>query len=103
MAMFETDGMDYKRKHSRESILIKSEIMVDGDWHDCKILNISTGGAKLQAGKHIGHGIEIFLQIGKFGRISATVAWQNGGELGVKFTRDELEVAELLMGLASYG
>ena len=101
--MLETDGIDYKRKYSRETILIKSEIMVDGDWYNCKILNISTGGAKLQIDQHIGHGIEIFLQIGKFGRISATVAWQNSGELGVKFTHDELEIADLLMGIASYG
>lgn len=101
--MLETDGIEYKRKYTRETILIKSEILVDGDCYNCKILNISTGGAKLQTDRHINQGIAVFLQIGKFGRFSATIAWQNNGELGVKFTHDELEITNLLMGLASYG
>ena len=101
--MPESDEMENKRKDTRESILSKAKIMVDGDWHNCRILNISTGGAKLQIDRHIDRGIEVLLRIGQFGQFSATVAWQQSGEIGVKFTHDALEMAGVIMGLASYG
>lgn len=101
--MLETDGMEYKRKDTRESIPAKAKLMADGDWHTCRILNISTGGAKLQIDRRIGHGTPVSLEIGEFGQFSATVAWQQGSEVGVKFTHDALEMAAVIMGLASYG
>ena len=98
-----SDGMEYKRKDSRETILTKAEIMVDGTRHSCRILNISTGGAKLEIDRHLDRGIEVFLQIGKFGQFRATVVWQQSGEIGVKFSHDAAEMANVIMGLASYG
>lgn len=101
--MLDSGEIEYKRKDTRETILSKAKILVDGDWHDCRILNISTGGAKLQIGHHISHGIAVALQIGDFGQFGATVAWQQSGEVGVKFTHDAIEIAGVIMGLASYG
>ena len=101
--MLEHSGIEHKRKDTREAILTEAKIMVDGGWHNCRILNISTGGAKLQTDRHISHGIAVSLQIGKFGQFGAIVAWQQGGELGVKFTHDASEIAGVIMGLASYG
>lgn len=101
--MLEPGGIEYKRKDTRESILTEAKIMVDGDWHNCRILNISTGGAKLQIDRRISHGMAVSLQIGKFGQFSAIIAWQQSGEVGVKFTHDALEIAGVIMGLASYG
>ncbi len=101
--MLEPDSTEYKRKDTRESILTQARIMVDGDWHNCRILNISTGGAKLQIDGRIGHGTPVSLQIGEFGQFGATVAWQQDAEIGVKFTHDALEMAAVIMGLASYG
>lgn len=98
-----SNRMENKRKDTRESIRTKAEIMVDGIWHNCKILNISVGGAKLQIDRHIDRGVAVLLQIGKFGQFSAIVAWQQSGKIGVKFTHDESEMAGVIMGLASYG
>ncbi|MFZ2301689.1 MAG: PilZ domain-containing protein [Gallionella sp.] len=101
--MLEPDGTEYKRKDTRESILTQARIMAGEGWHNCRILNISTGGAKLQTDRRIGHGTAVLLQIGEFGQFSATVAWQQDTEIGVKFTHDALEMAAVIMGLASYG
>lgn len=101
--MLGSGEIEYKRKDTRETILSKAKILVGGEWHDCRILNISTGGAKLQIDRHISHGITVSLQIGDFGQFSATVAWQQSGEIGVKFTHDAVEIAGVIMGLASYG
>ena len=98
-----SDGKEYKRKNSRETILTKVEIMVDGNWHSCRMLNVSTGGAKLQFDRHINRGLEVILRIGKFGQFTATVVWQQSDEIGVKFAHDALEMASVIMGLASYG
>ena len=101
--MLETGGMECKRKNARESTRTQARIMVDGNWHDCRIVNISTGGAKLQIGWRMSHGIAVVLQIGSFGQFDATVAWQQDGEMGVRFTHDAGEMAGVIMGLASYG
>ena len=101
--MLEPDSAEYKRKDTRETILTQAKIMVDGDWRNCRILNISTGGAKLQIDGRVAHGTPVSLQIGEFGQFGATVAWQQDAEIGVKFTHDSLEMAAVIMGLASYG
>ncbi|MDD2915329.1 MAG: PilZ domain-containing protein [Gallionella sp.] len=101
--MLDQNETQYQRKDTREGIFTQAKLMADGDWHSCKIMNISTGGAKLQIDRRFNHGTAVSLQIGEFGQFSATVAWQQGEELGVKFTHDALEMAGVIMGLASYG
>lgn len=101
--MHDQNDTQYQRQDTRESILTQAKLMADGEWHNCKIINISTGGAKLQIDRRFNHGMAVALQIGEFGQFSATVAWQQGAELGVKFTHDALEMAGVIMGLASYG
>lgn len=95
--------MEYQRKYTRETLSTDARIQADGDWHNCRILNISVGGAKLQTDHAVSHGIAVLLQIGQFGQFCATVAWQRNGELGVKFTHDAIEMESVIMGLASYG
>ena len=99
--MLDSGETEYKRKDTRETILSQAKILVDGEWLECRILNISTGGAKLRIDRHVNHGIAVTLQIGGFGQFGATVAWQQSGEIGVKFTHDAIEIAGVIMGLAS--
>lgn len=101
--MLGTDGKEYKRKYARESTSIQATLMVDEDWHDCRILNISVGGAKLQIDRRLGHGVAVVLQIGNFGQYNAIVAWQQEDEFGVNFSHNAEEMGDVIMGLASYG
>jgi hypothetical protein len=97
------DGIENKRRNTREKILTHAEILINDDWYDCRILNISVGGAKLLLDRQIDRGLAVILQIGQFGQFNVTVAWQQSGELGIKFNHDALEMAGVIMGLASYG
>lgn len=96
-------GAANTREHDRRTVLVEARIMEDGEWHDCRIVNISVGGAKLLTGRQLGQGTAVRLHIGHFGQFGATVAWQHGGEIGVRFTHDPVEMADLVMGLAVYG
>ena len=98
-----SDNKENKRRDTREKIITQAIILIDKDKYDCRILNISVGGAKLQIDRHFDSGLAVILQIGKFGQFNATIAWQQSGELGIKFSHDALEMAAVIMGLASYG
>jgi hypothetical protein len=95
--------MEYKRSDERETILSNAEILVDGEGLVCRMLNISTGGAKLQLARQLDCGKAVVLCLGNFGQFNAQVAWQQGGATGVKFSHDPIEMAAVIMGLASYG
>jgi len=97
-------GNEYcKRAHDRRTILVEARIMAYGKWHDCRILNISAGGAKLQLGIQILQDSVVQLEIGSFGQFGGTVVWQNGEDLGIKFTHSPAEMTEVVMGIAIYG
>jgi hypothetical protein len=95
--------MDNKRKDNREPVFSNAEILVDGNRHSCRMLNISTGGAKLQLARQLDCGKAVVLSLGNFGQFNAQIVWQQGGAMGVKFSHDPVEMAAVIMGLASYG
>jgi len=99
----DNNGAQHAREHERRTILVEARILDGEEWHDCRIVNISVGGAKLLIGRQFNHGTSVLLHIGNFGRFSGTAVWQNSEELGVKFTHDPAEIAEVVMGLAMYG
>jgi hypothetical protein len=101
--MSESDRIECQRNVSREIVHTKAEIMIDGDWHNCAILNISTGGAKLRIDQHIDVGILGLLKIGNFGQFRTIFVWRQRDEIGVEFAHDASEMAAVIMGLASYG
>jgi hypothetical protein len=101
--MAESDGKKHARSHPREAVRASAEIKVDGQWHDCAIVNISPKGAKLKVEGSIGRGMDVLVRIGNFGEYKAKVAWCQGAEAGVEFGHDPLEMTSVIMGLASYG
>jgi hypothetical protein len=101
--MVESKQQYDQRMFERQPILVEARIQGESCWYDCRISNISTGGAKLQVDQQIAHGEMVCLKIGDFGEFSATVCWQQSRELGVKFTHDPLEMADVVIGLATYG
>ena len=92
-----------KRKYERQTVLVEAKIQDGRAWHDCRIVNISVGGAKLRINRQFITGAAVLLHIGHFDQFSGTVVWQQTDEMGVKFTHDTTEIAEVVMGLAMYG
>jgi len=91
------------REHERRTVTVEAQIRDHAEWHECRIVNISAGGAKLRSECRFEAGAEVQLNIGQWGQFSGTVVWQHSEELGVKFTHDPAEIADVIMGLAMYG
>lgn len=98
--MAEFDEVGYERDYPRETISAEAEILIDEQWRDCVISNISPSGAKLYVGMEVSRGKAVGIRIGEFGQFDATVAWCRGDEIGVKFAHDPLEMTSVLIGLA---
>ena len=98
--MSDLEDKDYAREFTREPIRVKAEIMIDGGWQDCVITNISPFGARLYAGLKANLGTAVSIKIGESGKLSATVIWIQGDEIGVKFDDDQSEMARVLIELA---
>ena len=99
----ERKGLPNRREHERREILTKAKILDGQDWHDCLIINISVRGAKIRIESQFLQGGEVRLQIGNFGDFGGVIAWHNAREIGITFTDDPLEMADVVMGLAMYG
>ncbi len=97
------NGRPYVREYERTEVLVKARIMDGGHWLDCTIVNISASGAKLRSSSNYYQGETVRLRIGNFGEFGGVVSWHNSQNVGIKFTHDPLEMADVLMGLAVYG
>lgn len=95
------DDADYERDYPREPANTQTGIMCNGQWHDCVITNISASGAKLSLSLNISRGKDVTIKLGEFGQFNATVAWCSGGEIGVRFDHDPLEMTRVLIAMAS--
>jgi len=99
--MAEFDGKAEQRDYPREIIDVPTEIMIEGQWHQCLIVNISASGAKLYIGHKITKNMVVTLKIGKFEQFDAAVVWFQGDEVGVRFRHVPLEIVRLLADLPS--
>jgi len=99
--MAESEEKVEQRDYPREIICAPTEIMIEGQWHQCLIVNISASGAKLYIGRKITKNMVVSLKIGKFDQFDAVVVWFMGDEVGVRFRHVPLEIVRLLAKLPS--
>jgi hypothetical protein len=101
--MSDFDDIEYDRDYPREAIRVESKIMIDEQWHDCVIVNISPSGAKVNIDLEVSRGTAAIIQIGESGQFNATVAWCCDDQIGVKFDHDPSEMTRVLIELESHG
>jgi hypothetical protein len=101
--MADFDEVEHDREYPREILHTDAEIKIDGHWHDCEIVNISSTGVKLNINQKTSRGMDVSVKIGEFGPFSATVAWSKGNDAGVKFDHDPSEMTLVLMELEKLG
>jgi len=101
--MSDFDEIEYERDYPRETLRTKAKIMIDEQWHDCVIINISPSGAKLNISLEVSRGKAALIRIGELGQFNATVAWCHDDEIGVKFDHDPSEMTRVLMEMESHG
>ena len=93
--------MENKRNHPREPVRAKVRLLVDEQWHDCLITNISSAGARLYLRMRVAVGEAVRIQIAEYGQYDATVVWCDGDETWLKLEHDPAEIAGMLSALAS--
>jgi len=94
---------EYERDFPREILHSRAEVMLDENWYVGEVEDISASGARLKIELDVSRGMDIFVNIGSLGPFNATVAWCNGGTMGIKFAHDPEEMSNVLLELEKQG
>jgi len=95
------DDEDNKRTYRRETVRVKARLLVNDQWLDCIITNISTVGARLFLRKSVTTDRMVRIQIADFGEYHAMVIWCESDETGLRFEHTPEEMVGLVSSLAS--
>ncbi|MCY7280312.1 MAG: PilZ domain-containing protein [Sphingomonas bacterium] len=82
-----------RRVYPRVPVALPAFLQANGERHSVQILDLSSGGAKLNCATGFSVGSTVFLDCGSLG-CAAVVRWQNGGLLGLCF-EDGLDAREV--------
>lgn len=78
------------RRQTRHEVSLPAKLTVDGTPNDCKLLNLSLGGAQVTATQRyaMGHRVQISFHVPTMAdpiEVGATVRWSNADGVGVQF------------------
>lgn len=96
---FKDEG--YERDYPREKIKIAVKVEVDGQWFDGLIVNISPSGAMVKVEVILARGKDVVIDLGELGQFHATVAWCEGGAIGVRFNHDPSEITRVMIAMGA--
>ena len=92
------------RRFERKELQLQAKLIVSGASHAVRIVNISSGGARLglDSDMQFTEGGDVLLDLDRLGSLQARAVWQRGQQLGIRFAGDPESMAEVIMGLAMY-
>lgn len=85
---------DERRRAPRRPVLWNGKLLVGKHRFDCRILDISLTGARLQIDLPLKRGAEVGLSIPRCEELPAAVSFQRDDRLGLSFTIPPDEVAD---------
>jgi hypothetical protein len=91
-----------QREFQRMPVALDGMIFIAKDAHECQLLDLSGGGARLRLATPASVEGDMTLYIQGFGRFRAVIARSADLELSVRFVSDEETMLALLKGLSSY-
>jgi hypothetical protein len=89
----DSDPYEDRRAYPRVTVALPAFVQADGVRHSVQLLDVSSGGAKLNCTADLPVGATVTLDCGTLCR-SAIIRWRNGELLGVCF-ESELELREV--------
>ena len=89
----EGDPYADRRAYPRVTVALPAFLQADEERHSVQIVDLSSGGAKLNCLANLAVGTAVILNCGTLGR-AAVVRWQNGGSMGLSFD-SELNLREV--------
>jgi len=84
------------RKFPRRLVLLSGAVYVENRAVDCRILDISVGGARLRTERKFDHDKRFPLMIYRFGEFPVQVAWEEDTDLGIAFVDDAEEIQRII-------
>lgn len=93
----DSDPFADRRVHQRVMVALPAFLQANGARHSVQILDLSSGGARLNVSTEIAAGATVLLDCGTLA-CSGVVRWQNDGQLGLAFDHelDPRKVAALM-------
>ncbi len=96
-----------RRQDERYPSLLNAKLSHGDQIFQCRIKNISVGGAMVELDREIDQEIDakgpVKLNLGAFGEFACDIIWQNKTRLGLTFLDGTGKMAEVVMGIAVYG
>jgi hypothetical protein len=90
------------RRNKRSHVAMSAELHSNDSVASCSVLNLSTGGTKIQIAQVLEQNAEVGINIGKVGQITGRVAWSRTPYHGLQFEENTEHIAEKLMAIALY-
>lgn len=84
------------RKFPRRLVLLSGAVYVENRAVDCRILDISVGGARLRTDRNFDHEKRFPLMIYRFGEFPVEVAWEDETDLGIAFVDNPDEIQRII-------
>lgn len=84
---FEPVNAEDRRAFVRVPVALPAALLVDGQRHHVRLLDLSAGGAKLDWPAILPTGTAVELDCGTL-RCTAIVRWCNAGAIGIRFDRE---------------
>jgi hypothetical protein len=91
-----------KREEERQEVSLPAKVTSAGGEIPCQVLNISPGGAKIEAHEEFDKEAEIKLTFVGYGGIDGRVVWRQAGFHGLQFKGDRDKIVEILLAVATY-
>jgi hypothetical protein len=84
------------RRTVRKLVLWAAKIEAGGRNHDCVVVDLSLGGARLHMASPIAKGESVLLTVQRFGAFRAEVAWEKERSIGIRFMEDQKRILDLI-------
>ncbi|MBT3910254.1 MAG: PilZ domain-containing protein [Rhodospirillaceae bacterium] len=100
MAQFQVPN---RRREDRKAVLFRTSLVFGGIGVDCDVLDIGSGGVRVAASLQAASQTSVTLAIDQLGDFQARIAWNRGGEIGLKFDEPPERINQALEVIALYG
>jgi hypothetical protein len=84
------------RKFPRRLVLLSGAIYIENRPIECRVLDISAGGAHIRVDEPFVHDSRFPLMIYRFGEFPSEVAWERETDLGIVFIDDPSEIEKII-------
>ena len=84
------------RQHPQRLVLMSGAVYVDNRPIECRVLDVSAGGARLRVDQEFEHEQRFPLMIYRFGEFPVEVAWERDSDLGIAFIEDPAEIERII-------